>query len=89
MIDEGEPQRLDLLFDREVAHLIRERIWHPEQQIEENSDGSLLLRFSASGDKEILAWIYSFIPHVQVIGPDSLRKKFTVGLQDALFFQGG
>lgn len=88
LIDEGPPQHLELFFDKEVAHLIRERIWHPEQQIEENVDGSLLLRFSASGDKEILAWIYSFIPHVQVIGPDSLRKKFTVGLQDALFFQG-
>ena len=87
LIDEGEPRRLELLFDKEVAHLIRERIWHPEQQIEEHPDGSLLLRFSASGDKEILAWLYSFIPYVRVIGPESLREKFTNGLQEGLIFQ--
>jgi predicted DNA-binding transcriptional regulator YafY len=87
LIDEGEPEQLELFFDKEVAHLIRERVWHAEQQIEENTDGSLLLRFSASGDKEILAWLYSFIPYVRVIGPDSFRKKFIVGLQEALVFQ--
>ncbi|RLB68985.1 MAG: transcriptional regulator, partial [Deltaproteobacteria bacterium] len=87
LIDEGEPRRLELLFDKEVAHLIRERIWHPEQQIEEHPDGSLLLRFSASGDKEILAWVYSFIPFVRVIGPESFRKKFTDGMEEGLIFQ--
>ncbi|MCD6186582.1 MAG: WYL domain-containing protein, partial [Desulfuromusa sp.] len=60
LIDDGELRRLELLFDKEVAHLIRERIWYPEQQIEEKNDGSLILRFSASGDREILAWLYSF-----------------------------
>ena len=87
LIDEGEPRRLELFFDKEVAHLIRERIWHPEQQIEEHPDGSLLLRFSASGDKEILAWLYSFIPYVRVIGPESLREKFTSGMEEGLIFQ--
>jgi predicted DNA-binding transcriptional regulator YafY len=87
LIDEGEAQQLELSFSPEVAHLVRERIWHPEQQIEEAMDGSLILRFSASGDKEILAWLYSFIPYVRVISPVSLRKKFTAGLQEGLAFQ--
>jgi len=86
LIDEGESQQLELFFDREIAHLIRERIWHPEQQIEEQPDGSLILRFSASGDKEILAWLYSFIPYVQVVGPESFKEKFLSGLQEALAF---
>ncbi len=87
LIAEDESQQLELLFDKEVAHLIRERVWHPDQRIEENKDGSLVIRFSASGDKEILAWLYSFIPHVRVLGSDSLRKKFLSGLQDALALQ--
>ena len=87
LIDDGELRRLELLFDKEVAHLIRERIWHPEQQIEEKKDGSLVLRFNASGDKEILAWLYSFVPYVRVVGPESLREKFLSGLREALDFQ--
>ncbi len=87
LIDEGESQQLELRFGQEVAHLIQERVWHPGQQLAKNPDGSLMMRFSASGDKEILAWLYSFIPHVQVLGPESFREKFTAGLQEALAFQ--
>lgn len=86
LISEGESQQLELLFEKEVAHLVRERIWHPEQQIEEKIDGSLILRFSASGEKEILAWLYSFIPYVKVVSPVSLREKFTAGLREGLAF---
>ena len=87
LIDEVEVQQLELFFDKEIAHLVRERIWHPEQQIEENRDGSLVLRFSASGDKEILSWLYSFVPHIRVVGPESLREKFSAGLQEGFVFQ--
>jgi predicted DNA-binding transcriptional regulator YafY len=87
LIAEDEPQHLELFFDKEVAHLIRERVWHPDQMIEEQEDGALIIRFSASGDKEILAWLYSFVPFVRVIGPASLREKFLSGLESALTFQ--
>ncbi|MEE4253416.1 MAG: WYL domain-containing protein [Desulfuromusa sp.] len=87
LIAEDESQQLELFFDKEVAHLIRERVWHPDQMIEEQEDGALVIRFSASGDKEILAWLYSFIPFVRVVGPESLRKKFAAGLKGALSFQ--
>lgn len=87
LIEEGETRQLELYFSREVAHFVRERIWHPDQQIEEHPDGSLTLRFSASGDKEIMAWIYSFIPYVRVIGPEPLREQFDSALKEALKFQ--
>ncbi len=87
LIAEGELQQLEVLFDKEVAHLVRERIWHPEQQIEDRKDGSLILRFCASGDKEILAWLYSFIPYVRVLSPESWGEKFTAGLRQGLDFQ--
>ena len=87
LIEEGETRQLELYFSHEVAHFVRERIWHPEQQIEEQDDGSLVLRFSASGDKEILAWITSFIPHVRVLSPEPIRQQFNAALNDALRFQ--
>lgn len=89
LIDDGATQQVELLFDKEIAHLIKERVWHPQQQLEKVSDGSLLLRFDAAGDKEILSWIYSFVPHVRVLGPESLRDQFVDGLTGGLAFQEG
>ncbi len=87
LVDEGESLPVRLAFDAAVAHLIRERIWHPSQQIEKTADGGLILSFAASGEKEILSWVYSFIPHVRVLGPESLRQKFVDGLTRSLEFQ--
>lgn len=84
LIDEGPTRDVELLFGAEVAHLISERIWHPQQSLESQEDGSVKLRFSAAGDTEILSWIYSFIPHVKVIAPDDLKLQFVSGLKKAL-----
>jgi len=88
LIDDGATHQVELVFSKEVAHLIRERIWHPHQQLEQADDGSVTLRFSAAGDKEILSWIYSFLPFVRILGPESLRRQFIAGLQEGLDFQG-
>jgi predicted DNA-binding transcriptional regulator YafY len=89
LIDDGDSKTVELQFDKEVAHLIRERVWHPEQQLEKDTDGSLLLRFQATGDKEILSWIYSFVPHVRVLQPEALRQQFIDGLTRGMAFQRG
>lgn len=87
LIEDGDIQQVELVFSAEVAHLVRERVWHLEQQIEDLVDGSIRLKFSASGDKEILAWLYSFVPHVRVVAPQSLRDKYIAGLGLGLDFQ--
>lgn len=87
LIDDGPGHELELVFAARIAHLIRERIWHPQQQIDEHQDGSLTLRFCASGDKEILSWLYSYLPHVRIVHPESLRHQFVEGLQAALAIQ--
>ncbi len=75
---------LKVRFGPEVAHLIRERIWHPSQEIEEHDDGCITLQFCASGEREILAWLYSFLPHVEVLEPAGLRKRFYAVLHQAI-----
>jgi predicted DNA-binding transcriptional regulator YafY len=83
LVDET-PMEIRVRFFPEVAHLIRERIWHSSQTLTDEPDGSLVLSFFAGGEKEILAWLYSFLPHVEVLGPEDLRQAFRRGLAAAL-----
>ena len=81
---EGDTVELKVRFGSAVAHLISERHWHPSQSIEEQPDGSLILSLQASGEKEILAWLYSYLPHVQVLDPPQFKQMFAEGLRKAL-----
>jgi predicted DNA-binding transcriptional regulator YafY len=87
LIDEQQ-QTIKVRFGAEISHLIRERIWHPSQELVEEVDGSLTLRFEASGEKEILAWLYSYLPHVQVLEPEGLREVFYRSLREGLSVEG-
>lgn len=79
LIDE-QPQQIKVRFDSKIGHLIRERVWHPSQQLNEELDGSLTLTFAASGEKEILSWLFSYLPDVEVLEPLQLREKFYAAL---------
>ena len=81
---EGETYELKVRFGDTVAHLVRERLWHPSQLIEEQADGSLILSLQVSGDKEILSWLYSYLPHVQVLDPPQVKQLFLDGLRAAI-----
>ncbi len=83
LIDE-EPMTIRVAFGSEIAHLVRERIWHPTQEMEQKPDGSLELTFRAGGEREILAWLYSYLPHVRVLDPPALKEAFFRGLRRAL-----
>lgn len=84
LIDEGPERELDLAFAAPIAHLIRERIWHPDQVLQELDDGSVRLQFRAAGDTEILSWLSSLLPHVRVLGPQELRDAFLESLRQSL-----
>ncbi len=86
---DGAPLRVRVRFAAPIAHLIRERIWHPSQILAEQPDGSLHLAFEAAGQTEILAWLYSYLPHVQILEPASLCAAFRQGLEQALQDQSG
>jgi predicted DNA-binding transcriptional regulator YafY len=83
LIDEDH-QTIKVRFGAEIGHLIRERIWRPSQVLQEEENGALTLTFEASGEKEILAWLYSYLPHVEILEPESLRAVFYQSLRDGL-----
>jgi predicted DNA-binding transcriptional regulator YafY len=62
-------------FDKFAAQFIRERIWHPSQQIQELAGGELELKLSVSSLHEIEPWILSWGGHAKVLGPKELAER--------------
>jgi predicted DNA-binding transcriptional regulator YafY len=61
-------------FDAYQARWIRERQWHPTQQIEELPDGGLILRLRCGGLDEVRRWVMSYGSHAEVLTPPELRR---------------
>jgi predicted DNA-binding transcriptional regulator YafY len=72
---ESGPQEysVTIRFDAAQSPYIRERIWHSTQELEEQPDGGVLLRFKASGLGEIARWILQYGAHAEVLAPPELR----------------
>lgn len=61
-------------FTPEAAPVARQFVFHPEQQMSEESDGSLTVRFNASGHMEMAWHLYQWGNQVEVLAPDALRE---------------
>lgn len=68
----GVPQEMVIWFDTPTAPYIRERRWHPTQQIDEHPDGSLTLRFIVRGLNEVKRWVLFYGQGARVLGPPTL-----------------
>ncbi len=79
-----ETHTVRLKFDAFAGQLVRERIWHPSQKIQELADGGLELTLQLSSLHEIEPWVLSWGEHVRVIGPVELKKRITNRLRAAL-----
>lgn len=63
-----------LIFDAYQARYIRERAYHSSQQLEEQPDGSVIMRFNTGAIGEVQRWIMSYGSHVRVLAPKSLAE---------------
>lgn len=72
--NDEEPEEYELLFDSNLANYILEREWHKEQKIEIEEDGSVCLKFCSNQKQQIMSWVISFGPAVEVLKPESLRE---------------
>lgn len=68
----GVPTSISIWFDAVTAPYIRERRWHPTQQIEEHPDGSLTLNFVARGLNEVKRWILFYGKGATALSPPEL-----------------
>ncbi len=56
------------------ARWIRDQIWHPDQKIEEEPGGGIVLAFPVADFREVQMEILKYGADVEVLEPDSLRK---------------
>ena len=60
-------------FNQRAAPVAREYVFHPNQVIEEEPDGALIVSFEASGWLEMAWHLYGWGDTVEVLAPDELR----------------
>ncbi|MHB9134615.1 MAG: WYL domain-containing protein, partial [Armatimonadota bacterium] len=71
----GDPVEVVVRFDTEEARRVRERVWHPSQQIENHPDGSCTLRMTVEGITTVVRWLLSFGRHAKPIAPPELVRQ--------------
>lgn len=76
-----------LRFNAEAARWAADEQWHPEQQAERASDGSLELRFPFGSSRELVMDVLRYGADVEVLAPDLLRDQVAeaVGRMQALY----
>jgi predicted DNA-binding transcriptional regulator YafY len=62
-------------FSPYQARWIRERQYHPSQEVEEQPDGSLMVTLRVAGTVEIGRWLKGYGAEVEVLEPPSLREE--------------
>jgi predicted DNA-binding transcriptional regulator YafY len=61
-------------FLPEAAERARSYVFHPEQTMEDEPEGSLIVRFKASGHLEMCWHLYTWGNKVEVLSPEPLKK---------------
>jgi predicted DNA-binding transcriptional regulator YafY len=61
-------------FHPNAAAAARDFCFHPDQVLEPQSDGSLVVRFEASGWLEMAWFLYRWGDAVEVLAPEPLRR---------------
>jgi predicted DNA-binding transcriptional regulator YafY len=79
----GEPTRLRILFDAEVARYVQRRQWHPTQTFRSTAAGQLELTMLVSGTVEVKSWLLSFGDKAEVVEPAELRADVGAELRRA------
>ncbi|MBC8329384.1 MAG: transcriptional regulator [Planctomycetes bacterium] len=69
------PIRVKVRFTPEAAEWVRERVWHPEQELCEHRDGGLTLTLPIDGDKEAMAWVLRWGPSGRILAPAWLKHQ--------------
>ena len=72
-----------LKFTPERARWVDKETWHPQQEAHTEPDGSLVLTFPYSDDRELVGDILCFGADVEVLAPPALRSKVQKGFLEA------
>lgn len=82
-VHSGQPERVQLEFDRTSADYVRARQWHRSQSTEDLRNGGVRLTLEVCRDHALRSWILSFGPLVKVVAPDDLAQEIAGQLEAA------
>jgi predicted DNA-binding transcriptional regulator YafY len=82
-VNTGPAERVELEFDRRVAPYVHARVWHPSQQVRDETDGRLLLTMNVCHDWALRSWILGWGPFARVVSPPSLAAAIQSDLESA------
>ncbi len=84
-IVDGKEARVTIRFKKEVSdYILRKDKWHTSEKRTVLPDGDVELSFAVAGVDEIKRWIYSWLPHAEVIKPRWFRKQVKKELSAAI-----
>jgi predicted DNA-binding transcriptional regulator YafY len=81
--DSTSPVRVRLRFEADVAHRVREAVWHRSQELTELAEGRVELAVTVNGIVEIRPWILSWGASVEVLEPAELREAIAASVRGA------
>jgi predicted DNA-binding transcriptional regulator YafY len=73
-----------LRFTPERARWVAAETWHSGQRGRFEEDGSYVLELPYADERELVMDILRHVPHVEVVGPDSLRREIAGKLRAAI-----
>lgn len=85
---QNEVMKVELLFSPEVKEDVLNFNFHPTQKVKENKDGTVTVKFKASGELEILWHIFKWGDSVKIVAPTKLKKMYKEYLENVLKAQG-
>ncbi|MBQ6516035.1 WYL domain-containing protein [bacterium] len=86
---QNELMKVELLFTPEVAEDVLNFNFHPTQKVKQNDDGSVTVKFKASGELEILWHIFKWGENVKIVTPTKLKKMYVEYLKNVLNIYNG
>ena len=73
--DDGEPLKVIVEFDEEVAHFFIRKQFFPAQEIkEEKSDGGVTVSFEVANEMDFFQLTARWMPYFRVIEPPEYRE---------------
>jgi predicted DNA-binding transcriptional regulator YafY len=82
-VHQGPPERIAIVFEPRIARYVRERVWHPSQDIQDHPDGGVVLTLNVSNDFALRSWILGFGALARVIEPKPLAEEIARELETA------
>jgi predicted DNA-binding transcriptional regulator YafY len=70
----GEPERIELLFSPRVAMVVRGRVWHESQTLEDQPDGGVKMTLDVCNDSALRSWVLGFGASARVLTPPALAE---------------